>query len=562
MIKVVLVDDETLVKVGIKSLVDWKSLGFEIVAEGSNGENGLALIRQHDPQLVITDIVMPKMDGIEMMRLAKEHNPDLQVIVLSSYNEFELVRKAMKLGAWDYILKLNVSSESLQEVLEKVRETILSADERKHEAKMIGNDYWSIAAIRQVFLKGIIENVLEDRANIEDKLPLMEFRLNEKLLRLAILDTNLYTLRDKYSDEQDVKLIDHTLTDLMTDIGNEFFISYIIKWSFGKYVMVFSPEEDIGDAADEEDMELRMDSMFKTIIEMIKKYVNLDVAVGVSGICNGYRNLPKAFRQAETALEGIFRSGYGSILHYSGNNSRTPSGGTDNRTASRGHENEHHEDNDTFSFDLKEELPRLVSLGEITGINNLFAKIQSELKTKKIGKSRIYELCSQIVLLCGIHLEDAMKKILKDGEEYHELEIVGSLRTLDEISAWLDELRTRIVRVLSDQNKDEKHVLVTRAKKYIYENCVGQISLKNVADHLSISAGYLSGLFPRYTGMNFTEYVNKVKIEKAQELIRQGTHKIYEISYMLGFDNACYFSKVFKKVAGCTPTEYQQNLPA
>ncbi|NLK87583.1 MAG: response regulator [Clostridiaceae bacterium] len=542
MVRVVLVDDETLVKVGIKSLVDWKSLGFEIVAEGSNGENGLSLIKQHDPQLVITDIVMPKMDGIEMMRLAKEHNPNLQVIVLSSYNEFKLVRKAMKLGAWDYILKLNISSESLQEVLEKVREVILSGDEKKPEVKRVSYDYWSLSAIRQVFLKSIIENVLEDRVNIEDKLPLMDFGLNENMLRLGILETNLYTLREKYSQEQDIKLIDHTLTDLIADIGNEFFTSHIIKWSFGKYVIVFSPEEGEGADTDDAAMKQRMEPMFDTIIEMIKKYVNLEVAVGISGVCKGYKNLPQAFRQAETALEDMFYSGYGSILYYSG------------------HESLSYEDTEAFSFDLKEELPRLVSHGDTSGINNLFARMRSDINDKRISKGRVYELCSQLVLLCGIHLVDIRKKNGKGGEDYNELEHVGSLRTLAEISDWLDELRSRIIRVLSDQNKDEKHVLITRAKKFIFENCVGPVNLKNVADHLNISAGYLSGLFPKYTGMNFTEYVNQVKVEKAQELIRQGSHKIYEISYMLGYDNACYFSKVFKKIAGCTPTEYQQNL--
>lgn len=540
MIKVVLVDDETLVKVGLKSLVNWEKLGFEIAAEGSNGENGLALIKEHNPQLVITDIVMPKMDGIEMMRLAKEYDPNLQVIVLSSYDEFELVRKAMKLGAWDYILKLNISSESLQEVLEKVSEVILSADEKKPEASRDSYDYWSLEAIRQVFLKSIIENMLEDRVSIEDKLPLMDFKLNEDRLRLGIIDTNLCTFSDKYSQEQDIKLIDHTLTDLLAEIGNEFFNNYILKWSFGQYVMVFSDDG----TEDEVLIKKRIDSMFGTIIEMIKKYVNLDTAIGVSEVCKGYKSLPLAFEQAGTALEDMFYCGYGSILYFSMHESNI----------------DFSEHADTLSFDLKEELPRLLMHSDISGINSLFMRIQNDLSSKKIEKSNIYKLCSQLLFLCDIHLKDIWKKSARTDEDHYKINIVNSMRTLGEISIWLNEFRARIIHVLSEQNKDEKHVLVTRAKKHISENCIGPVNLKNVADHLNISAGYLSGLFPRYTGMNFTEYVNKVKIEKAQQLIRQGSHKIYEISYMLGYDNACYFSKVFKKVAGCTPTEYQQSL--
>lgn len=547
MIKVVLVDDETLVRVGLKSLVEWEKLGFEIAAEGSNGENGLALIKQYDPQLVITDIVMPKMDGIEMMRLAKEYDPNLQVIVLSSYNEFELVRKAMKLGAWDYILKLNISCESLQEVLEKVREVIRSANESKPEANHDSYDYWSLEAIRQVFLKSIIENILEDRVSIEDKLPLMDFKLNENRLRLGILDTNLYTFRYKYSQEQDIKLIDHTLTDLLAEIGNEFFNNYILKWSFGRYVMVFSDDGSEDEALINE----RVDSMFTTIIEMIKKYVNLDAAIGISEVCKGYKSLPKAFEQAGTALEGMFYSGYGSILHFGRHESNLLSSGND--CGSYKHE-------EVFSFDLKEELPRLFMHSDISGINSLFVRMQNDLNSKEIEKSNIYELCSQLVLLCDIHMKDIWKKSSRTDEGHYKIDLVNSMRTLGEISIWLNEFRARIIHVLSEHNRDEKHVLITRAKKHISENCIGPVNLKNVADHLNISAGYLSGLFPRYTGMNFTEYVNKVKIEKAQQLIKQGSHKIYEISYMLGYDNACYFSKVFKKVAGCTPTEFQQNL--
>jgi len=540
LIKVVLIDDETLVKVGLKSLANWEKFGFEIVAEGSNGEEGLALIKKFNPQLVITDIVMPKMDGIEMMRKAKEYNPNIQVIVLSSYDEFELVRKAMKFGAWDYILKLNISTDSMDEMLERVREVIIAvnekrADEIRAEVSASSYDNWSLSALRQAFLKGIIENGIKNRAYIDARLPSMNLQLNENKLRLCIIETNLYSLKNKYCNDQDVRQVDFMMADILTEIGNEFFRSYFLKWSFGVFVMVYSMDKET-----DEEIKERTVTMCGTIIEMIKKYMNLEAAIGISNICNGWQELPEAFRQADEAVHDMFYSGYGRALYY--------------------HDCGNADVDDRFSIVMKEELPKIISFFDISGVNNLFETVQSDIKGKIIEKSVIYDLCSQISCLCDIHMGDQWQHFKKkNGYDELKLDAVYSMRTASEISGWLENYRSRIIECMNECNKDDKHVMIVKAKNYIKENCVTAITLKNAAYHLKISEGYLSWLFHKYTGMCFTEYVNEVKIEKAQQYIRQGQYKIYEISYMLGYDNACYFSKVFKKISGCTPSEYQQN---
>ncbi len=542
MIKAVLVDDETLVKVGLKSLADWEQLGYEIVAEGSNGEEGLELIKKHNPQLVITDIVMPKMDGIEMMCKTKEYDPNIQVIVLSSYDEFQLVRRAMKLGAWDYILKLNISKESMNEILERVKETIVplnnNVDEVKQRDPVNNYDNWSLSALRQVFLKGIIENSIRDDADIRARLKLLNMRFNESKMRLCIIETNLYSLKEKYCDNQDIRQIDIMLTEILTEIGNEFFSGYFLKWSFGEYVLVYSMDNE----SDEEISE-RTATMCSTIIEMIKKYMNLDAAIGISNICAGYRGLPEAFRQANEAIKDMFYSGYGRVFYYE-NEKGTAADNTE--------ENE-------FFVHLKEELPKAISLFDITGIKNLFQTFRNEIEGRIMEKSEIYDLCTQAFCLCDIHMGDQWHHFKKklDNDEI-KIETVYSMRTISEISEWLTNFCSRVIEYMDECKKDDKHVMIVRAKNYIIENIERAINLKEVADHLSISEGYLSGLFSKQAGMCFTEYVNEVKIERAQQFIRQGQYKIYEISYMLGYDNACYFSKVFKKITGFTPTEYQQ----
>lgn len=120
MYKVVFIDDEALVKIGLQSILDWNEEGFDVVGEAEDGREGLQLILQKEPDLVITDIVMPEMDGLEMIQKAKEQGSRAVFIVLSSFDEFELVKKAMQLGARDYILKLKISKGVLKEVLDNI----------------------------------------------------------------------------------------------------------------------------------------------------------------------------------------------------------------------------------------------------------------------------------------------------------------------------------------------------------------------------------------------------------------------------------------------------------
>jgi len=124
MIRTVIVDDEVLATVGLKAMIDWQAQGYEIVGEGDNGESGLAVIRQTLPDLVITDLKMPGMDGLEMMKRALAEQPGIRFVVLSGYNEFEGVQQALRLGARDYLLKLSLRPDTLLETLALLRRDI------------------------------------------------------------------------------------------------------------------------------------------------------------------------------------------------------------------------------------------------------------------------------------------------------------------------------------------------------------------------------------------------------------------------------------------------------
>ena len=535
MLKVILVYDETLVKIGLKSLVNWEELGFQIVAEASDGEGGLELIHRYSPDLVITDIVMPKKNGIEMLREARESYTEMMFVVLSSYDEFDLVKKAMKYGAWDYLLKLNITKESMTDMLMSIQNQIMHSKkilDSSHEPKTY--DVQSTALMRQEFLRSIIDNNYKGKNYVKTKLSMINMKLDEKNLVLGMIKTGMYPFNSKYTDE-DGRLLDFMIIELLSEIGNEFFSSYFLKWSFGIYVMVLSIEPSMSLNENRENIS----TMCNTMIEMLRKYVNIEISISISDVYNDYLCLPNAFEQAQNAMEELFYVGFGNVIFFN-----------DKKQADIPFE---HID----QYDFKDELPKAIELCDITTIQRVFSDFIEKIKDRRICKNEIYQICNQIVCLCDLCLGGVeLKEEAEKQNSILQVETVYSIHTIKEVVEWLECYKGKVIRQIKKERFDEQHILVSRAQKYIASHYLGPTNLKDVANYLNISSGYLSSIFPKYTGLCFTDYVNKVKVQEAERLLREGQHKIYEISYMLGYDNACYFSKIFKRKTGISPTEF------
>jgi two-component system response regulator YesN len=325
------------------------------------------------------------------------------------------------------------------------------------------------------------------------------------------------------------------IIEILNEIGNEFFNSYFLKWSFGVYVVVFSPEED----SEINDLQQQITIMGNTMIEMLKKYINIEAAISISDTYDSYLSLSQAILQAEAAMDKLFYRGYSSIIFFDD---------TDEKNNSH---------KSLRQFNLKEDLPKAIEISDTDFIDKIFNSLIYNIQVETISKSEIYEICNQTSCLCDIYLggEWQNNNTIQD-DDTSGIETVYKLQTLQEILVWLESYKQKIINFLNKKHVDEKHILVSGAKKYIIKNCMETIKLKDVAKSLNISAGYLSSIFPKYTGMCFTDYVNKIKIEEAKKMLKDGQQKIYEISYLLGYENACYFSKIFKKIAGCSPTEF------
>lgn len=535
MLKVVVIDDEALVRVGLKSMINWEEMGLEIAGEASNGQQGLDLIMSCQPDIVITDIKMPVMDGLEMMRLAQNANFRPKFIILSSYDEFQLVKQAMKQGAEEYLIKLDLEPEILINTLAPVRDKILAESNPTGVAGQCQKSLReNISMLREGFLKRMIDWPVRDPDGIAGQAAYLGIELNEQTIACALVRINNIAVLDKYN-QNDLRVWEVSFLNTINEIANDIFKAYTFTWNQGEFIVIFS-----GDPELREDLfRNKAINMAERLVQVLRQYFNIPVSIGVSGMHQGYQELAQAYFESYRAAHDCLYSGSQAWLFFG--DLPQNNGGRERIDLSK----------------IKSILPKAVELHDLETIRKVFQELIAILNEKEISRGQAFDLCFQIVYLMGevIDLDEA---VIKESIGYNNslYATILSLNTLPEIVNWLSGLEQGLCRFLSQSEAQKNHRLIIKAKKYIMEHFTEEINLNEVAATLNISPGYLSTIFKQHTGVCFTDYVTENKIEHAKKLLKENAYKIYEISDMLGYQNAYYFSKVFKKVTGMTPSEF------
>lgn len=535
LLNVIIIDDEPLVRVGLKSMLPWEELGYRIIGEATNGETGLELIIKHKPDIVITDIKMPVMDGLEMMRLAIRAEQSPKFIILSSHDQFQLVKQAMKQGAEEYLIKLDLEPEILINTLSSIREKILNERNKANDNIRFEKDLKeNLNILREGFFKRIINRPVQSESLLVEQAAYLGIELGEGLA-CALIQINNLSVFEKY-DSKEIHLFENSILNTINEIVNDIFCGYTFTLNQGQFVIVFS-----GDNITKTDLFLeKARNMGERLVNMLKQYFNIITSVGISNLCHGYLELPQAYLEGCRAAQYGFYSGTQSVIFFQD----LPKS------------NDAHEEQVDFS-ELKNSIPKAIELHDLEMIKTIFDKVISILHESKVTREQAYDLCFQIAYLVNnaTGLNDMeLKKII--GYSNNLYESILTLDTLVEIIHWLTGLEQRLREFITVKDEQKNHRVINKAKKYILEHYMGEINLNDVASAINISAGYLSTIFKQYTGVCFTDFVTEVKMEEAKKLLRETGYKIYEIAEMLGYQNAYYFSKVFKKITGMTPSEF------
>jgi YesN/AraC family two-component response regulator len=521
MMKVLIAEDNIIYANAIRNIIDWDRYGFRIVGTASNGIHALNMIKNSLPDIVITDIRMPAMDGIELIRNMKEQYRQIEVIVLSSYDDFEFVKQALKLGASDYILKQDLCSDKMIEVLYQLRGKINAKPELEIAFSMMNNKELLIES----FLFRLLDGQLVDDREINRI-------INELMLDFMFKKYNLYVVKPVKST-QEFKNINGYAMQERSERLYESVKKYIADQSCEKkkeviciglkqeHVIILQSQQGV---FSQSKIAQRADELYQNIMLVYKTGMHM----GVSLINTNISDIHKSYLEAQEAAFSLVYAKVCGVNFYQ----VIPCG-----EFLRIHE-------------------FILSLGKLTGYEDeetVLERVNSLIDSiilAKPGKSALISICGEINLeITGLCYRNNMdiKQISSAG--LLDSQKVNELSSIDEIKSYL----IKILLTISENVKDNSHVksrIILAALTYINENYAKQLSLVDLADMFGCNQNYFSNLFKKETGTGFIEHLNRVRIKKAVELIETRQYKAYEIAELVGFNNGAYFSKIFKEITG------------
>ena len=521
--KVFFVEDEIITREGIRDNVDWRASGFEFCGEATDGEMALPLLRTAQPDVLITDIKMPFMDGLQLSKIVRERMPWVKIIILSGHDEFEYAQKAISLGITDYLLK-PVTVQKLQAALQKL--TVQLDKERKEQAelkKLQEQMEDNRSMLRERLLFKLIVGAVSPAEAVE-KGQALGLDLIARYYLVVILKLELGDRTEQY-DHDDYQQIQGMLTELAERNPDIF----VLKRDWGDIILIMK-----GNTREylEEERDLLLNGIRQTVA---KSRYQITIGVGA----------PK------DRIADIHQSFVDALVHV-----QNPAGADDPLS--------------TGSVERKE----LLKLDKTAVENYLHHGIKDEFDQffdayirplgETVLKSRLIKnyIFVDMTLATAKLIHELGGEIDKVVPEPSSIEaILSNVKTVE-------QLREQAYKIISiglayrDSQPNGQHTYVIRqAKEYIECHFANpELSLNDVAAQANLSASHFSAVFSQVTCQTFKEYLTEIRINKAKELLRMTTLRSADIAFQVGYNDPHYFSSVFKKNTGLSPIEFRSQV--
>lgn len=537
MIKILVVEDEFLMRERLVKAIRWDSIGCEVVAQAENGQEALEIIHKELPDIVLTDIRMPFMDGLELAQYIKEHYEFIQVIIMTGYGDFSYAQRALKAGVKDYIMKPSDREEILGSVEKAV--AVIKAERKKYEEQK-----------QQV--KTVTENLTFLRTKVFDDIIngyMVDIEEQNKIVENMVKKSDVYIINSievigqaeqkkhasKSSSDSYIRLRS-VIGEYSSGIECDFLISIAHG---GLYSILFF---------DRSYSSYHISQASKAYAVGLQKYVKdkleLDISIAISRCCADIKELGKVYREAAERLKReSFLSSKGVLVHM---------------------EEEVEQGEDHLKYPLNEinNVMGMVKAGEREQVAeytaNLFNRIS---RAKGFSVEYARSICIDIVWVGMKSLSEVNKKAedVMDGDSNVYMQL-SKLSNLQEFIGWITGFLLKLADIIIDQMKPLKKKSIVDTLEYMNEHYKEDISLTRVAEHVHMHPVYLGRLIRKELSESFSDILLKIRIENAKKLLRNINIKTYEIAYEVGIHDPHYFSQVFKKYTGMTPTEYRESL--
>lgn len=525
MISVLLVDDEPLVLIGLQSMLRWEEHGLTVCGTARNGARALEMIDELHPEIVITDIKMPIKSGIEVVKALRERGESLPVFVmLTSFEEFGFVKDAIHFGAIEYLVKLELTQNTL---LAAMRHAIARVNEiRATKTQYTSAQHTNLTMYRDKFFVRLYNNLFESRSQfLQQKADLL---LDFSAARYAVAFCSLCGAAEGMSREALMTLYSGAM-QMVRETVKKFVPSHVTGLDIQHFNILFCMPEGYD--------ERELAGVLRNALDIVWKMFGVRMVCGIGKPCEDVFLVSSSYFGARGVLTAA--PGGGPVLRES--ESEVGSG--------------------LFNMSAyKTSLTRAFEELDTAALHDTISDIVRELGQQRAPNLVALDAASSLLYMALLLLpegESTLSALFAESPDgYRSL---YRQPTAEECCRWMCTLRDGLCEVLQSRRQSYKERVVANVQEYIKSNLNKKLTLNDVAAAFSFSPNYLSQLFARYSDNGFVGYITDAKISAAKGLLLEGDKKIYEISELLGFESAFYFSKVFKKGTGQSPREYLQN---
>lgn len=530
--RIILVDDEEEVRKGIIRKIDWEALGFQVVGDAENGQDALEKIEQLEPDVVMTDIRMPYMDGLTLTSWIRQKYPSVKVLIFSGFDDFEYAQKAIKLNVTEYILK-PVNVEELTRILNRVRENLDQEIEQRRDVDLLRESYLSsLPILRELFLNDMVRGNMPAE-NIRQKLE--EYKIDilgaEKWLTAVINVENEASEETGLTLHQEKELIPISVKSLLEDNLKDYCRFMAFNSAVGVTLIA---------AVDGERKQTSLIDLLGDICKEIKRILQVTVTIGIGYFSRELEQLPAAYQSAVDALGYREIVGTGKTIYIN-----------DMEPVSRG----------KLQLETRDEadLIAVVKFGTREKIEAVAKNFAARMEGARVHMRQL-QVYQMSIINCLIRLmqqQDLELGAMFGTDEMYGKVIYGNMKP-EEFASVITEVGCRMNEAMNRERDKTAKKVILEAKQYILDHYQDpELSVDVMCRQLHMSPAYFSTVFKRETGQTYIAYLTEVRLDKAVELLNTTDDKTYVIAQKVGYQEQNYFSYVFKKRFGISPTKFR-----
>ncbi len=523
--KLIIVDDENEVRGRVTEKISTQR-GFEVVGTASNGYDAIDLIEKLSPHVVLTDIKMPYIDGLELASIIQQDYPTIRVAFLSGYDEFDYAQKAINLNVISYLTK-PVTSDDISQFLKRIKEELDREAEEQHNIQQLQDQYHAtIPLLTENYLTSLLMNPSPHKKSEQPK-----------PMNIAIQGDYIVVQVKADMPRGEYSILEHekqkiSLRSLMEKTFKRHNILFHCLQFAGSIICLIQVEGDT--------FAKRMDTIFFEMIKLSEKILSTNIHIGVSNPYHSILDLSTPYEETNRALHHASYLGPSDIVYI--NQLQKPS-------------------SDTYTLPIGElqNLEYIAKMGTLEEVSMAFKNLGNSLANRRMN-----QLAFQSFLIHLAHIVTSVGESLElvsyRGKEGSLLQVLGQFQGVEEALDWGLKRVTQIREENVEKNVSRAEALFQKALNLIaIEYTNPKLAMVNISDTLKISQSYLSLLFKQHN-MTFVKYLTSIRIEKAKELLARTPQRIIEVAEKCGYSDVYYFSHSFKKYEGVSPKRYREQI--